>query len=198
MVAKNPVDMNKFQLVRDLTSSYEFNIDEWSMTVREDIDSMTVSAIKSFYSLYSTEEKPKPDKVTIVISSPGGNIFAAFAIIDLMNWMKKNHSLETDILVLGTAFSAAALIAINATGIRYMTKHSYLMLHDIQSMSEEMASGADVESKAVYVREIKETFIEFLTTKTSLTKEWVLSKIKSDILFNLDRAISSKLIDTEY
>lgn len=95
------------------------------------------------------EENNSP--ITMVIDSPGGNIQAGLALIDVM----KGCSCEIRTLVLGMAASMGAVIAAAGTkGQRYISEHSRVMVHEplLQSGVTGSCSSIQATAKAIMDR----------------------------------------------
>jgi ATP-dependent Clp protease, protease subunit len=96
---------------------------------------------------------PKQDKIlTLYVNSTGGDLYQAFALIDIMN--ASSHKIRT--IGMGSVMSAAFLIVAAGTrGERFVTHNTSCMCHQFSSGSD----GKYHDLKA----EMKET--EFLNTK---------------------------------
>jgi ATP-dependent Clp protease protease subunit len=96
---------------------------------------------------------PKPDKIlTLYVNSTGGDLYQAFALIDVMR--SSSHKIRT--IGIGTVMSAAFLIVAAGTrGERYVAHYTSCMCHQFSSGTD----GKYHDLKA----EMKET--ELLNTK---------------------------------
>ena len=96
---------------------------------------------------------PKPDKIlTLYVNSTGGDLYQAFALIDIMR--SSSHKIRT--IGIGTVMSAAFLIVAAGTrGERYVAHYTSCMCHQFSSGTD----GKYHDLKA----EMKET--ELLNTK---------------------------------
>lgn len=77
--------------------------------------------------------KHRPKKLTLYINSGGGDLYNAFALIDIM----RASSIPIHTVGIGSVVSAAALIfSCGEVGHRYLAKHTGVMLHQFSSDME--------------------------------------------------------------
>ena len=84
----------------------------------------------------------KPKQLTLYINSSGGDLYNAFALIDMMHCSK--YPVAT--VGIGNVMSAAALIlACGQRGHRYVARHAGIMMHqfysDMEGKEHELQSG---------------------------------------------------------
>ena len=92
------------------------------------MDEVTSESCKDLISFILTKswQKPKPLDIQIVINSPGGDLNAAFAVIDVMN----GCPFPVKTIGLGQIASAAFMIFISGTkGHRILTPNTSIMSH---------------------------------------------------------------------
>jgi len=97
-----------------------------------DIDQDSInSAIK--WILYENFEAKEKKILTLYVNSAGGDLYQAFALIDIMRSSK--HSIRT--IGIGSVMSAAFLIFASGTkGQRYATKNASFMCHQFSESTE--------------------------------------------------------------
>lgn len=97
-----------------------------------DIDQDSInSAIK--WILYENFEAKEKKILTLYVNSTGGDLYQAFALIDIMRSSK--HSIRT--IGIGSVMSAAFLIFASGTkGQRYATKNASFMCHQFSESTE--------------------------------------------------------------
>ena len=93
----------------------------------------TRTALKALYHRkeQTLDKYGKASNALIVINSPGGFVYACEEIKQRMQHEK--DSVKTDILVKGWACSAGAFLLTGATGHRYATPESMLLLHTLRA-----------------------------------------------------------------
>ena len=130
------------------------------------------------------------EPITIVINSPGGSIYDAFAIIDRI----QNSSCV--IITVGTGLVASAAIPILASGnIRKATKHCSLMYHEPSfNMPLERLAAADSETK--HVKYLSQRLNKFMAASTDESYSyWVKAGKYVDFYFDADKALELGIID---
>mgnify|MGYP001190576689 FL=1 len=92
------------------------------------LDDVTAESCKDLISFILTKswQKPRPKELQIIINSPGGDLNAAFAIIDVMN----GAPFPIHTVGLGQIASAGFMMFINGTkGYRTLTPNTSIMSH---------------------------------------------------------------------
>lgn len=128
------------------------------------------------------------------IVSNGGDLFAGFRAIDLLN----NCNFDIHTVVEGTACSAGALIYL-AGKKRYMTENSYLLLHQLSSFSgwgtyEMIKDDADNNKKFM------DRIVEYILgiSKGKFKKKKLEELLKHDLYLSHNDCIGKGLCDGLY
>lgn len=115
-------------------------------------------------------------QVNLYINSPGGSVFEALAIYDVMRIIAN----PVATYCIGTALSAAAVIlASGDKGKRYATPHSRILLHQVWRSSLG-GRTEDVKVAARLQESLEHSLIEILSEHTGQDK----TKIKQDMTFD--------------
>lgn len=131
-------------------------------------------------------------EITMYLSSPGGSLAAAVTIIDTIELL---HS-RVNTVALGMCASAAAIILAVGTGKRYITKHSFVMLHQpriITSDFDGKATDIDVISK--HLNDNQKMICEILSEATQQPVEKIEKDICSDYFLNAEEAVNYHIVD---
>lgn len=117
----------------------------------------------------------------IEIHSPGGGLFAATRIVNLMAlWEAKGGVIETR--VHGFALSAGFMIFIAGTkGYRFVSPYADLMWHEIISLEMfaiKLSTPSDKEEEARVLRHLQNTRNAWIATRGKLSKEEIDEKIR--------------------
>ena len=134
------------------------------------------------------DAKPKPLK--IYINSNGGDIFAAIPLIDAIT----NCKIPVETYVEGMAASAASLIAIVGHK-RYITKNSFMLIHELRSGVEGTYSEIinEKENCDKLMKVIKQIYLERTNGKFPVKKmERILKK---DLILSSQECLDYGLID---
>lgn len=122
----------------------------------------------------------------IILSSNGGNVDEAIKLYEHIRVLNR----PIDIQVRGTAQSCATIILASATGLKEMTKNSYLMYHN---------SYLDVNEK-INISKSKERYLEMKFIENIISSlydnDFYLKYVKDkEVYLNATDALKLKLID---
>jgi ATP-dependent Clp protease protease subunit len=127
-----------------------------------------------------------PDTATAILvylNSYGGDMYSAFGIIDYM----RICDVKIGMACYGAAMSAAALILINATGEKVMSKNSYLMVHPPWIDEDE-----DLDEN--HMKDLKNKIIDNLANNSKKTHEFWEKELKFDYYINARECLNLGLI----
>lgn len=184
-------------LVKELISSFAFDEQAWTMSLKGAIDSEMVSAVRVFYEMYRATppgpiEKPTP---TFYISSPGGDLFCTFGIVDLMRFYEVAYGIKTNITVFGPAFSGASLITICGTGERSIGENSYLMIHDIWGVADAAFTATSAQKKAEYIKRLQHRYFMLYVDHSKLNLQDLEGNIRDDAYYDSKECLELGLVD---
>ena len=130
--------------------------------------------------------------LTLYINSSGGNLYDAFALIDVM----KTSEIPIRTVAVGQAMSAAFMIFVCGThGYRVMSRHTCLMCHQYADTAE----GKHHELKA-YIREGEKCntrMINLIKEATGLTAAKIKSRLlkETDVYLGAEEALELGIAD---
>lgn len=134
-------------------------------------------------------EDPLQD-ITLIIDSYGGDLFAAFAIVDMMEML----TCDIKTICLGKAMSAGQFIFSTGTkGKRFMSKHARLMLHNPIAGME--GSVPDIEVEIEELQKCRDLFITHIAEKSGKTYDEVKDMINRNKYLDASEAISHGFAD---
>ncbi len=145
--------------------------------ITEDTVSYFISRVN-----YLVEEN-KDREILVYLNSYGGDMYSAFGIIDYMNVCE----VKIGIACYGAVMSAAALILINATGEKVMSKNSYLMFHPPWIDKDENINEN-------HMKDLKKKIIEQLAINSKKTHEFWEKELNSDYYINARKSLEMGLI----
>ena len=126
--------------------------------------------------------------ITLWINSPGGDVFAASQIYNMLMDYKGNVTVKID----GLAASAASVIAMAGTRV-LMSPVSEIMVHNPMTVAignaEEMSKAIDMLS------EIKESIINAYELKTNLPRDEISKMMDSETWMNARKAVELGFAD---
>ena len=132
------------------------------------------------------------ERVELIINSPGGHVTSCLAIVDVMNAI----STRVETTVIGEAYSAAGIIAINGErGYRRATKNASIMLHDIRG-----GMGGTHGDMDIYVKQMERQRGQLLdiieTSSIGMTKSQIEQKfLTKDFYMTPTEAMDYGLLD---
>jgi ATP-dependent Clp protease protease subunit len=142
--------------------------------------------------IYEHTQTEKIPHLTLYINSGGGDLYNAFALIDIM------HSSKIPVYTvgMGNIMSAAALVfACGAKGHRYVAKHTGIMMHQFYSDMEGKEHELVAAMKELeFCRErVSDLLINYCGLSEKIVKERLLQP--SDAWLTAEDAIKMKLAD---
>ena len=131
----------------------------------------------------------KPDQITLLINSPGGQDELCYAIYDAI---KACHSYVVGV-ILGQGYSASGII-LQACDHRVMAKNSLLLLHD-GNVHLSRDSRPQFDSDVKYWNLLFEKMYSAYIEKSNLTREKIKELCTKDTYLEPKEALKYKLID---
>ena len=122
--------------------------------------------------LFKDELNKHPGNLTVWISSPGGDVFAASQIYTML----KNHKGRITVKIDSLAASAASVVAM-AGDETLIAPTALMMIHDPSTCA--MGNKADMEKAIILLDEVKESIINAYETKSHLSRNKI-AKLMSD------------------
>ena len=149
-------------------------------------------AEKVICSLYILDGIDKEKPITVIINSPGGDVFSGFAIFDTMKLIKA----PVITLVVGFAASMGSIIMLGSKkGKRYATKNSKVLIHQPLIGGVFQGRATEIEIQAKEIQETKERIINLYVEETGQPREKIAEDIEMDYWMTAENAIEYGLID---
>ena len=149
---------------------------------------LTMEFVPFFISTINEMISMSSEDITIYCSSYGGDLYAAFSIIDYINLIEA----KVNTICIGASMSAASIILGSGTGERTMSKNSTLMIHS--AVFEEGKTSYMVRSSD-HLKELKINILEVLSKIFNKDKDFWKSKIKDDLYLKSEECLDLNLID---
>ena len=169
----------------------------WDWTNSKDERILRIDGVIAEESWLDDEITPKQFKselmsgsgdITLWINSPGGDVFAASQIYNMLMDYKGDVTVKID----GLAASAASVIAMSGSKI-LMSPVSQIMIHNPMTVAignaEEMSKAIDMLS------EIKESIINAYELKTNLPRDEISKMMDSETWMNARKAVELGFAD---
>jgi len=165
-------------------------IEQRKIIISESINQKVAErVIKTLFLLDGIDNK-KP--ITVIINSPGGEVFSGFAIYDIM----KSITAPVITLVTGFAASMGSIIMLGSQkGKRYATANSKILIHQPLIGGVFEARATEIEIQAREIQETKERIIKIYEEETKLPREKIAKDIELDYWMTAEEAVDYGLID---
>ena len=195
---RDPVEIYQQALVPmvvEQTSRGERAFDIYSRLLKERIIFLTgpvfdqVSALICAQLLFLESDNPSKD-IAFYINSPGGVVSAGLAIYDTMQYIRSPVST----LCIGQAASMGSLLLCSgATGKRFATPNSRIMVH--QPSGGAQGQAADIEIQAREILTLRRRLNEIYVRHTGQTLEAIEGKLERDSYMSAEEAREFGLVD---
>jgi ATP-dependent Clp protease protease subunit len=142
--------------------------------------------------IYENLESKSEKVLTLYINSTGGDLYQAFALIDVM----RNSKLPVRTIGIGAVMSAAFLIFASATrGGRFAAKHTSFMCHQFTSGMD--AKYHDLKAEMKETELLNEKMVQILKDATGLAPSVVKKKLlpASDVYLTADEVVDLNIAD---
>ena len=144
--------------------------------------------------LFKEELEACQGDITVWINSPGGDVFAAAQIYNMLMDYKGNVTVKID----GLAASAASVIAMAGTEV-LMSPVAMMMIHN--PMTVAIGDSQELQKAIEMLSEVKESIINAYEIKSGLSREKLSRLMDAESWFNAKKAIemgfADKLLFTE-
>ncbi len=155
-----------------------------------DIDSEVSNIIKAQL-LYLDNESS--NDITILIDSPGGDIYSGLGLIDMFDWIK------SDICTINVGFAAsmsAILLACGEKGKRKAFKRSRTLIHQPLGWSgDSYRQATDIEIDAKEILLLKEELTQILSDRTSKSMKTIKEHMERDFFLSAKQSLDYGIID---
>ncbi|OHD06601.1 MAG: hypothetical protein A2086_06675 [Spirochaetes bacterium GWD1_27_9] len=165
-------------------------LEQRKIIISEAINQRVAEKVIKTLFLFDSLDSEKP--ITVIINSPGGEVFSGFAIYDIMKLIKS----PIITLVTGFAASMGSIIMLGAKkGRRYVTPNSKVLIHQplIGGIFEGRATEIEIQAKEI--QETKERIIKIYEQETQQDKEKIAKDIEMDYWMTAEEAIAYGLVD---
>jgi ATP-dependent Clp protease protease subunit len=139
--------------------------------------------------LHLAYEDPKKD-IKLYINSPGGSIYAGFAIIDTMNYI------EPDVQTIGIGRQASMgslLLSSGAKGKRFCLPNARVMIHQPSSGTEGKITDQEIALKEGI--ELKRIVIDMMCKNTGKDAKTIERDMDRDNWMSAEEALKYGIID---
>ena len=137
---------------------------------------------------FKSELLSEEGDITIWIKSPGGDVFAASQIYNMLMDYKGKVTVKID----GIAASAASVIAMAGTEV-FISPTGLMMIHNPMTMT--FGDAAEMEKAKSMLSEVKESIINAYEIKTGLSRVKLSHFMDEETWFNAKKALELGFAD---
>lgn len=174
------------------------NIDDRLMANREIFLTTAINAETSaalIKQLMHLEMDAPDEEVTLIISSPGGEVVSGLAVYDYLRLM----SCPVKTVCIGTAASMGSILFL-AGDKRLMLPHTKIMIHDPSTMGDYAGQKPDeIRQRLNNLIDVQKVLCNIIAERSRLSLDEVYAKTKYDTYFTaeeaLDNGIATNIIE---
>ena len=137
---------------------------------------------------FKSELLSEEGDITIWINSPGGDVFAASQIYNMLMDYKGKVTVKID----GIAASAASVIAMAGTEV-FISPTGLMMIHNPMTMA--FGDAGEMEKAKAMLSEVKESIINAYEIKTGLSRVKLSHFMDEETWFNAKKAVELGFAD---
>lgn len=126
--------------------------------------------------------------ITVWINSPGGDVFAAAQIYNMLRDYKGHVTVKID----GLAASAASVIAVAGDTV-LVSPVAMMMIHNPATLA--MGNTKDMEAAIAMLNEVKESILNAYVDKTGLSRNKLSKMMDDETWFNAKKAVELGFAD---
>lgn len=138
--------------------------------------------------LFKNELNADSGDITVWINSPGGDVFAAAQIYNMLRDYKGHVTVKID----GLAASAASVIAVAGDTV-LVSPVAMMMIHNPATLA--MGNTKDMEAAIAMLNEVKESILNAYVDKTGLSRNKLSKMMDDETWFNAKKAVELGFAD---
>lgn len=138
--------------------------------------------------LFKDELNADSGDITVWINSPGGDVFAAAQIYNMLRDYKGYVTVKID----GLAASAASVIAVAGDTV-LVSPVAMMMIHNPATLA--MGNTKDMEAAIAMLNEVKESILNAYVDKTGLSRNKLSKMMDDETWFNAEKAVELGFAD---
>lgn len=138
--------------------------------------------------LFKDELNADSGDITVWINSPGGDVFAAAQIYNMLRDYKGHVTVKID----GLAASAASVIAVAGDTV-LVSPVAMMMIHNPATIA--MGNTKDMEAAIAMLNEVKESILNAYVDKTGLSRNKLSKMMDDETWFNAKKAVELGFAD---
>lgn len=172
---------------------YGINLDDRIIYFTDEVDVASAEDVDNRIRIILQLSDDKTSPITLKISSYGGDAYALFGILDIMELAPVRINTQG----VGPLMSAGAfLLVLNGTGVRSLTRRSTVMLHEIRTffVNEEL-TATELEHRREQDSALQNLLLQELATYSNKSVKYWQEKLTKDYYLTPEECLNLKLID---
>lgn len=172
-------NFNHIYFNNDITTDTAFELNKEIRNVETKIKTISVTLGIEIQPIY------------LHITTDGGNIYSALSIVDCI------ESLTVPLYTVVDGFVASAGTLISIMGEkRYMTKNSYMLIHELRCGY--WGKMSSINEEVLNLKKLMRHITKIYLKRTSIDKTEINDILKKDITWNIKECIKYGLVEEEY
>jgi len=172
-------NFNHIYFNNDITTDTAFELNKELRNVQ--------TKIKTISATLGIEIQP----IYLHLTTDGGNIYSALSIVDCI------ESLTVPLYTVVDGFVASAGTLISIMGEkRYMTKNSYMLIHELRCGY--WGKMSSIEEEVLNLRKLMRHITGLYLKRTTIDKTEIKEILKKDITWNYKECVKYGLVEEEY
>jgi ATP-dependent Clp protease protease subunit len=167
-------------------SEYEHRIYTFDSAVSD----RSVAAAIGDIGLWVRRNPKKP--IEIVFNSPGGGVFAGLALYDFLQEIREAGT-KVDTFALGMAASMGGIL-LQAGEKRIMSRHAYMLIHEVSSGA--FGNISEMEDELKFSKRLQDRLLGILAERSSFSKAQIARRWKKkDWWLDSDECLKHGFVD---
>lgn len=191
MIIKNKIEEAKeraknFLIFAPDDDGIRVDADRGELFLLDRIDNYFGVSVQNFLDGIAEIEEVNDDPITLIINSPGGDVFDGITIANIVRDRQMN------VRVSGLAASIASVIAVSGAKV-VMEDNAMMMVHSPWAMT--MGNADDMREMADTLDEIKESLIATYTRRQNVSEEKIRALLAKESWLSAKKSLQNGLID---
>ncbi len=130
--------------------------------------------------------------ITMHLSTPGGNVYSGYTLLDTMNYIKPDIST----VVMGMVASMGTIISSSGTkGKRFMLPHARFLVHQPMSGIASGTQCSDIQIHAKEIQILKQELTQILTDNSNVSYEEMEKMCDRDTILTAEETLKYGFVD---
>jgi len=144
------------------------------------VDTVTPQSVKSAIGTLTEWTRRSPEPITLIVNTPGGNVFAGLALYDAIKYIRKGDEdaglppIVINTVARGMAASMGGII-FQAGAERRIEENAFILIHEISDITA--GTTSELEDEVKFTKRVQKRLINILAERstldtTTIDKKW--------------------------